>query len=166
MQSHTNDSDDPSKPCPPVEPSGIFSGIDPRAVLIGTLTDYLASIPLGLVLILVLSFKHSIQFWDENANQALDALTFTPEFLAWAFLLGMLCTTLGGYVAANKAACRCVQHGAFVGLISLLIGFIFHLLSPPEVPLPQWYTMTGVLAAIPSGAIGGWLTSRLVIAIR
>ena len=90
MQGHTNDSDDPSKPCPPVEPSGIFSGIDPRAVLIGTLADYLASVPLGLVLILVLSFKHSIQFWDENANQALDALTLTPEFLAWAFLLANL----------------------------------------------------------------------------
>ena len=141
----------------------MLSGLHPRAILIGTLADYLTSMPLGLVLIVVLSLKNSVPFWDESSNQALDALTATPEFMTWALLLGMLCTVFGGYVAASRAGCRHAQHGAFVGLASLLIGFLFHLLPPPEVPLPEWYQMLGVLVSIPSGAAGGWLASRVTL---
>jgi putative membrane protein (TIGR04086 family) len=141
----------------------MLSGLRPRAILIGTLVDYLTSMSLGLVLIIVLSLKNSVQFWEESSNEALEALTATPEFMTWALLLGMLCTILGGYVAANKAGRRHAQHGAFVGLASLFIGLLFHLFPPPEVPSPEWYQMLGVVASIPSGAVGGWLASRIVV---
>jgi putative membrane protein (TIGR04086 family) len=141
----------------------MFSGLRPRAILIGTLVDYLTSMPVGLVLIVILSLKNSVRFWDESSNEALDALTATPEFMTWALLLGMMCTAFGGYVAANQAGCRHAQHGAFVGLASLLIGFLFYLSPPPAVPLPQWYQMLGVVASIPIGAAGGWLASRVTV---
>ena len=163
MPGYTNGSNEPSEPLPPVASPGMFSGLRPEAILIGTLVDYLTSLPLGLILIIVLSLKNSVRFWDESSSQALDAMTATPEFMAWALVLGMMCTVFGGYVAANKAGCRHAQHGAFVGLASLLIGFFFYLSPPPEVPLPQWYEMVGVLVAIPSGATGGWLASRIVL---
>ncbi len=163
MPGYTNGSNEPSEPLPPVEPTGMLSGLRPQAILVGTFVDYLISMPLGLVLIMVLSLKSSIPFWDENSSEALDALTATPEFLAWALVLGMLCTVFGGYVAANQAGRRHAQHGAFVGLASLLIGFLFYLLPSPEVPLPRWYEMLGVLVSIPSGAAGGWLASRITV---
>ncbi|MEE8349336.1 MAG: hypothetical protein V3R94_07190 [Acidobacteriota bacterium] len=166
MPGYSNGSDEPSEPLPPDEHAGMFSGLHPRSILIGALVDYLTSMPVGMVLIVVLSLKNSVRFWDESSSQALDAMTTTPEFLAWALLLGMVCTVFGGYVAANHAGCRPVQHGAFVGLTSLLIGFLFFLRPAPEVPLPQWYELLGVLATIPSGAAGGWLASRIVLRIH
>jgi len=166
MPGDANGFNEPSESLPSVEPPGMLSGLHPRAILIGTLVDFLASMPLGLVLIVVLSLKNSVQFWDESSNEALDALTATPEFMIWALLLGMLCTVFGGYVAANQAGCRHAQHGAFVGLASILIGFLFYLLPAPEVPLPQWYQLLGVLASIPSGAAGGWLASRVTVGVH
>ncbi len=166
MSGYTNGSNEPREPLPPDVPVGMFSGLRPEAILIGALVDYLTSLAMGLILIMVLSLKHSIRFWDESSSQAVDAMTDTPEFLAWALVLGLLCTVCGGYVAGNRAGCRHAQHGAFVGLASLMIGFLFYLSPPPEVPLPVWYEMVGVLVAIPSGAAGGWLSSRIVLSSR
>jgi len=102
MPGYTNGSNEPSEPLPPVASPGMFSGLRPEAILIGTLVDYLTSLPLGLILIIVLSLKNSVRFWDESSSQALDAMTATPEFMAWALVLGMMCTVLAAMLLPTR----------------------------------------------------------------
>jgi len=54
MPGYTNGSNEPSEPLPPVASPGMFSGLRPEAILIGTLVDYLTSLPLGLTTVLFL----------------------------------------------------------------------------------------------------------------
>jgi putative membrane protein (TIGR04086 family) len=73
------------------------------------------------------------------------------------FVIGVLGTALGGFVAAQKAGKLEIKHGALVGVCSLALSFIEQSLQEEPAALPEWFRLLSVLAIIPAGALGGFV---------
>jgi putative membrane protein (TIGR04086 family) len=72
-----------------------------------------------------------------------------------SLLIGCLGTAIGGFYAAYKAGVLEMKHGALVGVGSILLGLIMQPGSEREVP--DWFLGLSLAAAIPAGAIGGFV---------
>ena len=72
-------------------------------------------------------------------------------------IIGALCTILGGYLAGWLARAEEIKHGALVGAVSLIIGFLQSGMAGEASPVPYWHELLGYLLAIPAGALGGSL---------
>ena len=73
------------------------------------------------------------------------------------FVIGVLGTALGGFVAAKKAGKLELKHGALVGFCSLILSFVEQSLQEESTPLPEWFRFLSIAAIIPAGALGGFL---------
>jgi hypothetical protein len=147
-------------PPPPIEPTSVFAGLRPRSIALGLLVDLASSFAAMLILTLALVAGRDIDFGEEPSPEVLEELTASPEFLLLAFVVGTLCTALGGYVGARHAGCHHVRHGAFVGLASLLLGLLAYALMTGAPTAPLWYDLAAFLVVVPAGAAGGWLAGR------
>jgi hypothetical protein len=152
-------------PPPPIEPSNVFAGLRPRAILIGLVVDILASLAVMMGLIVVLAADRGLGLEEDVSEEAVAELASSPEFLLWSFVLGVLCTALGGYVGARHAGCHYTRHGAFVGVASLLLGLLVYAATDTGPTAPLWYDLVAFLIVVPAGAAGGWLASRQAGAI-
>jgi len=130
-------------PPSPVHPTGFFTGVQVRPVIIGVVVDYVAT-----------SVMIYAYFFVYLANQLYMT---TTEGLLIGFAIGTLGTAIGGFVAARKAGNFEIKHGAFVGLGSLIVSFIEELLREEFIPLPEWFRFLSVVAIIPAGAFGGYV---------
>ena len=144
----------------PIQPTGSFSGLRPGAIVVGVIVDILATMAAFTGLVLVLTESYARDVIEQVPEEVLDEISSTPEFLFWAFVLGSLCTALGGYVGAGRARCHYVRHGAVVGLTSLLIALINLLFSASGSTTALWYDLSSAVVIIPCGAAGGWLAER------
>src|SRR5262245_23769404 len=137
----------------PIEPTGFFTGIQFRPILIGVIVDFVASI--------VLSAAYYAQFVEPGAGM-MSAFTeeaakywASSEGLVAALLLGSLGTLVGGFYAAYRAGTLEMKHGALVGMGSIILG-LFMNLGNEESAFPEWFTALAAAAAIPAGALGGF----------
>jgi hypothetical protein len=147
-------------PPPAIEPTSIFSGLRPLPILFGALVDHIATFLAGTVLFVVFAADRSIDLSEEISDEAMAEVLASPEFLLCSFIVGALCTVLGGYLGARRAGCHHARHGAFVGLASLLIGLLLFVLPLAAEPAPLWYDLLGAALVIPCGAAGGWLAEK------
>jgi putative membrane protein (TIGR04086 family) len=97
----------------------------------------------------------------EVTGEQITKYMASPEGLMIGFLIGVLGTALGGFVAAYKAGKLEVKHGALVGVCSLILSFIEQSLQEESLPLPEWFRFLSVLAIIPAGALGGMVAGAL-----
>src|SRR5438445_10790359 len=126
-------------PPSPVHPTGFFTGVQIRLVIIGVVVDYVAT----SVMIYAYFFVYLANQLSKQGEVSSDAITnymTTTEGLLIGFAIGTLGTAIGGFVAAWKAGNFEIKHGAFVGLGSLNVSFIEWCLgqevnSVPEVVL-------------------------------
>jgi putative membrane protein (TIGR04086 family) len=81
----------------------------------------------------------------------------SPEGLMIGFVIGVLGTAVGGFVAALKAGKLGTKHGALVGLCSLILSFIEQSLQEESASLPEWFRFLSIAAIIPAGALGGFV---------
>ena len=72
-----------------------------------------------------------------------------------SLLLGSLGTLIGGFYAAYKAGTLEMKHGALVGIGSILLGLL--LTGGADSQTPEWFMALSFAAAIPAGALGGFL---------
>lgn len=149
----------PTRP-PAIEPTSIFAGLRPKAIVIGAIVDTMATLVASMALVLLLAVKHSVDLTEEIPDEVFDELLSTPEGLFWGLILGGLCTVLGGYVGARYAGDHFVRHGAFIGCVSLLLALIGFALLPSGSSAPLWYDLLGLAVLIPCGAAGGWLAEQ------
>ena len=143
-------------PPSPVHPTGFFTGVQIRPVIIGVVVDYVAT----SVMIYVYFFVYLANQLSKQGEVSSDAITnymTTTEGLLIGFAIGTLGTAIGGFVAARKAGNFEIKHGAFVGLGSLIVSFIEELLREEFIPLPEWFRFLSVVAIIPAGAFGGYV---------
>ena len=49
-----------------------------------------------------------------------------------------------------------MKHGALVGVGSILLNLFFQALGSDD-QMPEWFVATALVAAIPAGALGGFL---------
>jgi len=150
----------PSRP-PSIQPTGIFEGLKPGAIVFGVFVDTLASILASLLLIGVLSGPPPSGEGGPAGPAPADAapeLAASPRYLFASLAVGLACTVLGAFAGARRAACFFVRHGVWVGIGSALVGLLFYGSSGQAEPRPPlWFDMLGFSLLLPAGALGGYL---------
>ena len=72
----------------------------------------------------------------------------------------VIASVLGGFVAGRLAKALEIKHGAAVGVGSMIVSTLEQALAENSTPLPEWFVLISYLAAIPAGALGGYLAER------
>jgi putative membrane protein (TIGR04086 family) len=147
-------------PPSPIEPTGFFTGVQIRPIIVGVVVDYIATYAGTYAYFFIYLAKELSKQGEVTGDQITDYMT-SPEGLMIGFAIGALGTALGGFVAAFKAGKLEIKHGALVGLCSLILSFIEQSLQEETVPLPPWFRFLSVLAIIPAGALGGFVAEAL-----
>jgi hypothetical protein len=143
---------------PPIQPTGVFDGLRPGAILIGVLVDNLATFIAGPLLISLFAPELTPEPGGELPEDALEPLLTSPEFLLASLFVGLLCTVFGAYVGARRAACFCVRHGAWIAVGSAITALVILAIAGPQEPRPPlWFDLVGFSLMIPAGALGGLL---------
>jgi len=140
---------------PPIQPTGIFDGLRPGAILIGVVIDNIATVVANVVLVSLFAAGLAGQ---QGGEAAIDPLLASPEFLLASLIVGLLCTVLGAYVGARRAACFFVRHGAWIAVGSAIVALVLYAVLGQEGPRPPlWFDLLGFTLMIPAGAAGGLL---------
>ena len=142
-------------PPSPVEPTGFFSGVQIRPVILGVVVDYIATY-VGIYAYFFVYLAKEFSKQGEVSGEAIAKYMASDEGLMIGFVIGALGTALGGFVAARKAGKFEIKHGAFVGLGSLIVSFIELSMQEEVTPVPEWFRFMSVVAVIPAGALGGY----------
>ena len=143
---------------PPIQPTGVFDGLRPGAILIGIIVDNLATFVTGPLVIALFAPGLAREPGDKLPEDALESLLASPEFLLASLVVGLLCTVFGAYVGARRAACFCIRHGAWIAVGSAISALvIFALAGPQGTRPPLWFDLVGFALMIPAGALGGLL---------
>jgi hypothetical protein len=145
---------------PSVEPTGIFDGIRPDAVLLGVIVDSVATIVSGFALLWIFARPVIRQSGGDVPDDAFAAILTSPAFLLASFVVGLLCTILGGFVGARRAARFHVRHGAWIAVGSAVVSLVSYAVSPPAEPNPLWFDLAGFALIIPAGVAGGLLAAH------
>jgi hypothetical protein len=147
---------EPSRP-PSIEPTGIFDGIRPGAILLGVIVDTVATIISGFVLLFAFAMQVAGQRDVNVPDDAIDAMVTSPTFLLASLVVGILCTILGAFVGARRAACFHVRHGAWIAVGSAVVSLASYAVSAQAEPNPLWFDIVGFTLIIPAGIAGGLL---------
>jgi putative membrane protein (TIGR04086 family) len=146
---------DPRQSTPPksIEPTGFFTGIQFRPIVIGVIVDTISTMVLTTAYYAIFIAK---ELADSGvaADKAFSDYWVSSEGLTASLLLGSLGTLIGGFYAAYKAGALEMKHGALVGIGSIILGLILQG-GGTESELPEWFIALSFAAAIPAGALGG-----------
>lgn len=135
-----------------IEPSGIFEGLRPAAILLGVACDNLATLLLSPLLLAAFAGA------EELDEQTLAALSRSTPFLLASLAVGLGCTAAGAWVGARRAGCHFVRHGVWIGVCAALIGLACYPAPAASRPLPPlWFDLAGFALLLPAGALGGLL---------
>ena len=142
-----------------IEPSGIFDGLRPAAILLGVAFDNLATLLVGPLLLP--AFAGAPAPGAEGVDEeTLAALARSTPFLLASLGVGLGCTAAGAYVGARRAGCHFVRHGVWIGVCAALIGLACYPMPAASRPLPPlWFDIAGFALPFPIGALGGLLAA-------
>ena len=144
------------KPPSPIEPTGFFTGVQIRPIIVGVVVDYIATY-VGIYAYFFMYLAEELSKQGEVTGDRIRDYMTSPEGLMVGFAIGALATVLGGFVAARQAGKLEIKHGALVGCASLALSFIEQSLQEESLPLPEWFRFLSIVAIIPAGALGGFL---------
>jgi putative membrane protein (TIGR04086 family) len=150
----------PGTPPGRIEPSGFFTGIQIRPVIIGIVVDYIST-QLAMAAFIFGYLAKELTKQGEMTEEAVAKYMATPEGMTAMLVIGCLGTALGGFIAARRAGTLEIKHGAFVGLGSLIVSFIQHATQEQSLQLPEWFNFVSIVAVIPAGALGGYIAEAL-----
>ena len=85
---------------PAIEPPGLLSELQPRAIAVGVAVDLIATLVTNAVLMVVLATRQG-HAASEIPPEVIEEVMLSPEGLLAGFVVGSLCTVLGGYVAGR-----------------------------------------------------------------
>ena len=145
----------------PVEAPGFFTGLRALPIAVGAFVDNLATMLGGLFFLSVQVDRYGIRPGDELPEEVVRTLQNDPSLLAASLVIGTLATGLGGYAAARLAGCHRARHGAFVGLVGVMLGLLAYAPATAVERPPLWFDLLGFLLLIPAGALGGALAQLI-----
>lgn len=145
---------DPQAPPKPIEPTGFFTGIQLRPIVTGAVIDFITTF--ALVTFYYVYYIAPTAGAAGAFEEAAAKYWATSDGLVASLSLGSLGTCIGGFYAAYKAGTLEMKHGALVGVCSIVLG-LFLTPSGSESQTPEWFMALSFAAAIPAGAIGGFL---------
>jgi putative membrane protein (TIGR04086 family) len=141
-------------PPPPIEPTGFFTGIKIRPVIIGIVVDIVATMILSTLYYFVFVVK-DLSDKGVISEEVMAEYWSSNEGIMASIVIGTLATAIGGFYAARKAGALEMKHGALVGVGSILTGVILQSAGENGTGLNQWQLLIAYAAAIPAGALGG-----------
>jgi putative membrane protein (TIGR04086 family) len=147
-------------PPPRIEPTGFFTGVQLRPVIIGIVVDFLAT-HLAMAAFVVGYVAKEVSKKGEVTDEAIARYMESPEGLTALLVIFCLGTALGGLTAAWRAGTLHVKHGAFVGLGSLLVSSVQQAMQESALQAPEWFNFISIVAVIPAGALGGYVAELL-----
>jgi hypothetical protein len=127
-----------------------------KAILIGWITDLAGSFVTSILIGIVISV--SLISGGTRPEQIAERMTNSP-LMSIGLLLGLMMSTVGGWVAANVARRDEVAHGVATGLLSIVMYWLLTR-SLSGGTSPAWYDLAATLLTIPCAALGGYLSSR------
>lgn len=131
--------------------------INLKALLFGIVADVGVTFVASLLLFLL--FAHDLVSPDmppEEMDAVMQALLARGDFLLASLVIGLGCSTLGGYVAARTAGQDLYLHAGLVGLASLLFGLV------AGTSGPFWFNVAGFVLVLPAALYGGYLADRRI----
>ncbi|MBI4684424.1 MAG: hypothetical protein HY755_04410 [Nitrospirae bacterium] len=126
-----------------------------KAVIIGLLVDiggtFAFSFVFGILAALLL-------LATERDIKELETISETPGFLVPSLFVGLLFTSLGGYVAGRIAKQAEIKNAFALGMTSATLGVMFMIFLPDAKPI--WLDFAGLSLIIPFALIGGYVCMR------
>lgn len=144
---------------PPMQPTSIFTGLRIRPIVTGVIVDYVATY-VAMIAYIALFVSRKLLEEGELSEEALRRYATSPEGLLLGFAIGTLCIILGGFVAGRLAKALEIKHGAAVGVGSMIVSTLEQAMAESDLSVPEWFVLISYLAAIPAGALGGYLAER------
>jgi hypothetical protein len=143
-----------------------MSQVSVKGVVIGGVTDIVATNIAALPVVVIAAMQAGVHTLPkaEQAKATADALQNTPSLFLATMFLGMLCSVLGGYVAARIAKRGAVLNGALSAF--LCIGFGVYALVAGTNTVSPWMHAAAFLLSPALGALGGYLWEWRQIAKR
>ena len=121
-----------------------------KAIIVGWLVDtvgtFIAGVFIGIIASVIMASK------GIEADRIADELSASRFLLNIPLFVGFSFTFIGGYVAAFIAKTDEIKHAFLVGVLSLLISFLFTLAQTTD---PSGYFI--LLFVIPFAILGGYL---------
>ncbi len=147
----------------PIEPDGLFDGLDWGSVFRGALLDLFLTLAASIPLLVWLADPTAFGEDGPAANQAIDQALASPEGLFWGAVLGLAATVAGACYGAHRAGAFHVRHGGWIAVLSLLLGLPLYFIpgAEPTTPNPLWFDVFGILAMVPAGLLGGFLAREV-----
>jgi hypothetical protein len=141
---------------PPIEPAGFFTGIQFRPIIGGVIVDTIATFALVTLYYMVFVAKEAGENLGAASEDAFAQYWSSGDGLVMSLILGSLGTVVGGFYAGYKAGTLEMKHGALVGIGSIILGLILGA-GASESQMPEWFMGLSFAAAIPAGAVGGFV---------
>jgi hypothetical protein len=123
------------------------------AVVLGFLADIGATMAFGLLLAVVGGVGLAASGADPRTVDAIVERSAGFQLLGLAG--GLVCTALGGYIAARFANHSEYANAFAVGLASLVFGEVMLMIQPQDYPF--WLRLLGDALVIPFALVGGHL---------
>jgi hypothetical protein len=130
-----------------------MSRISVRGVIIGGIVDVVATNIITIPLVMVAAMQANVAELPraEQTQAVASAMQSSPTFLLAGFILGSLCSLLGGYVAARLAKSDALLNAALSSWLAVGLG-VYQMFgkSPFFSPVEQVLILvsTPILAAI------------------
>lgn len=135
-----------------------FNKLNVKAIIWGFIADIGASTIFAFVFGIIAGVLYALN-GGSAGNFRVDYYANIPSMLI-SLIIGLLCTTVGGYVAGKIAKRYEVLNSLAVGVLGLVIGVLF------AFSLPLWYNLLGFILVIPSAYLGGVIAKHQNIAIK
>jgi hypothetical protein len=133
-----------------------------KGVAIGSVVDIVATNLVAIPLVVYVTATHNLAEIpkDQVSRALMEILRNDPVLFSTQWLLGSLCSVLGGYVAARIAKHHEVLNGALAAFLCVGSGLYAIAVSPTSAP--QWQHIFGFVASPALSAFGGYLRLRAV----
>lgn len=143
-------------PQAPLEPKkDRTQGSIAKAVILGSLVDIGGTMIFGFVSGIVLAFIALSQGSDlETMIESIDAGGITHPFNLIAALIGLIMSTLGGYITARIACLRSYKAVTIMMCVTMVIGILLSIVDNPFSLMENIILFALSIACI---YLGGWL---------
>lgn len=132
-----------------------MKNISIKAIAAGCLADVLATFLFSFVFSTLVAFAASARgMGPAESQQILLGWANTPSGMFFMLLFGLLCTALGGYVAARVSKIDSLLNPAIVGGLGTALGLLFMTSQPKVVGIVSLFAM------IPAAMLGGYVWKK------
>lgn len=129
-----------------------------KGIILGGITDIVATNVASFPLIVVAAARTNVVGLSkaEQTKALITAMQTSPALQVTGWLVGALCSVLGGYVAARLAKRGEVVNGACSSYLCIGLG-VYGIFAASSPTVPLWQHLVAFVASPALGALGGYL---------